>query len=302
MKLTLDALTVLDAIERKGSFAGAAQELFRVPSTVTYTVQKLEGDLGFAIFNRVGRRSVLTPAGLVLLEQGRQLLSTAQKVVASAHQVNSGWEAELNIAIDTVWDMNKFYPLIEEFQQLNSGVQINLSEEVMGGTLEAIIEQRADITLGGPPPVAPIQGIKFEKVMSVQWLFVVAKGHPLINKLKPLTEQDTQPYAKVVIRDSATQSPIRAHRSIGERPMLRVASMEQKIKVQLRGMGVGFLPKHKIAPYLDSGELVALEIEKEAPITNQYCAWHSDNAGRAAKWFVDEIIKGRSMVNNLGNE
>ncbi|MFT5676396.1 MAG: DNA-binding transcriptional LysR family regulator [Paraglaciecola sp.] len=302
MKLTLDALTVLDAIERKGSFAGAAQELFRVPSTVTYTVQKLEGDLGFAIFNRVGRRSVLTPAGLVLLEQGRQLLSTAQKVVASAHQVNSGWEAELNIAIDTVWDMNKFYPLIEEFQQLNSGVQINLSEEVMGGTLEAIIEQRADITLGGPPPVAPIQGIKFEKVMSVQWLFVVAKGHPLINKLKPLTEQDTQPYAKVVIRDSATQSPIRAHRSIGERPMLRVASMEQKIKVQLRGMGVGFLPKHKVAPYLDSGELVALEIEKEAPITNQYCAWHSDNAGRAAKWFVDEIIKGRSMVNNLGNE
>ena len=293
MKLTLDALTVLDAIERRGSFAGAAQELFRVPSTVTYTVQKLEEDLGFAIFNRIGRRSVLTPAGLVLLEQGRQLLSAAQKVVASADQVNSGWEAELNIAIDTVWDINKFYPLIEEFQQLNSGVQINLSEEVMGGTLEAIIEQRADITLGGPPPVGPIQGIKFEKVMSVQWLFVVAKGHPLINQSKSLTEEDTQPYTAIVIRDSATQSPIRAHRSIGESPMLRVASMEQKIKAQLQGVGVGFLPKHKIAPYLDSGELVALKIDKEAPVTNQYCAWHSANTGRATKWFVDKIIKGK---------
>lgn len=60
MKLTLDALTVLDAIDRKGSFASAAQALFRVPSTVTYTVQKLEEDLGFAIFKRAGRRSVLT--------------------------------------------------------------------------------------------------------------------------------------------------------------------------------------------------------------------------------------------------
>ena len=45
MKLTLDALTVLDAIERKGSFASAAQDLFRVPSTVTYTVQKLEAKI-----------------------------------------------------------------------------------------------------------------------------------------------------------------------------------------------------------------------------------------------------------------
>jgi DNA-binding transcriptional LysR family regulator len=115
VKLTLDALTVLDAIEHRGSFAGAAEALFRVPSTVTYTVQKLEEDLGFAIFKRVGRRSVLTPASQVLLEQGRRLLVPAQDVVASAHQVNTGWKAKLNIAIDTVWNIKTFYPLLAEF-------------------------------------------------------------------------------------------------------------------------------------------------------------------------------------------
>jgi DNA-binding transcriptional LysR family regulator len=290
VKLTLDALTVLDAIERKGSFAGAAEALFRVPSTVTYTVQKLEQDLGFAIFKRVGRRSVLTPAGQVLLEQGRQLLAAAKNVVASAHQVNSGWEAELNIAIDTVWDMQKFYPLLAEFQQLKSGVQVNISEEVMGGTLEAIIERRADITLGGPPPVSPVQGIKFESIISAQWLFVVAKDHPLTTAPQPLTEQDTQPYVSIVIRDSATQSPIRPHRSLGERPMLRVASMEQKIQAQLQGLGVGFLPRHRIQHLLECGELVVLPIEKEAPVTQQYCAWRSTNTGRATQWFVDRIV------------
>lgn len=40
--ITLDALEVLDAIDRKGSFAAAANELFRVPSAISYTVQKLE--------------------------------------------------------------------------------------------------------------------------------------------------------------------------------------------------------------------------------------------------------------------
>ena len=43
--LSLDALQVLDAIERQGSFAAAAEALHRVPSAVTYAVQKLEQDL-----------------------------------------------------------------------------------------------------------------------------------------------------------------------------------------------------------------------------------------------------------------
>jgi DNA-binding transcriptional LysR family regulator len=290
MKLTLDALTVLDAIDRKGSFASAAQALFRVPSTVTYTVQKLEEDLGFAIFKRAGRRSVLTPAGQVLLEQGRQLLVAAQEVVNTAHQVSSGWEAELNIAIDTVWDIQRFYPILAEFQQLNSGVQVNISEEVMGGTLEAIIEQRAQLTIGGPPPVSAIQGIQFESILNTQWLFVVANAHPLTCLVQPLTEDDIQPYVSIVIRDSSTQSPIRSHRNLNTRPMLRVANMEQKIQAQLQSIGVGYLPKHKIQPLLDSGQLVELKLEKDAPITQQYCAWRSTDTGRATQWFVDKIL------------
>ena len=78
--------------------------------------------------------------------------------------------------------------------------------------------------------------------------------------------------------------------------MLRVANMDQKIQAQLQGIGVGFLPEHKIEAYLNSGELVALNIEKEAQETNQYCAWRSTNAGRATKWFVDKITKQHSNI------
>ena len=42
MKLTLETLEVLDAIDRRGSFAAAADELHRVPSAVTYSVQQAE--------------------------------------------------------------------------------------------------------------------------------------------------------------------------------------------------------------------------------------------------------------------
>ncbi len=65
--ITLDALEVLDAIDRKGSFAAAANELFRVPSAISYTVQKLEQDLDVVLFRKEGRKAVLTEAGKVLL-------------------------------------------------------------------------------------------------------------------------------------------------------------------------------------------------------------------------------------------
>jgi DNA-binding transcriptional LysR family regulator len=290
MKLTLDALEVLDAIDKKGSFAAAATALYRVPSTITYTVQKLEDDLGFVIFRREGRRSVLTPAGKVLLEQGRALLLSAKQIIESAHQVNSGWESTLNIAVDTCWDIDELYPIISEFYQLNTGVQINLFEEVMGGSLEAIIENRVDIVIGGPPAVINIQGIKFEQLMMSTWQFVVAKNHPLVGKVLPLKESDIKEYPSVVIRDSSQNSPIMPHRIYDKQQQLRVSHMVHKISALIQGVGVGFLPEHRIKNQLESGELVLLPLEKPAKRTPQFCSWRTNNKGKAMRWFIDKIV------------
>lgn len=74
MALSLESLEVLDAIERKGSFAAAAQELGKVPSALTYVVRKLEDDLDVLLFDRRRHRAELTPAGRALLDEGRHLL------------------------------------------------------------------------------------------------------------------------------------------------------------------------------------------------------------------------------------
>ena len=66
--ITLDALKVLDAIERKKSFAAAADALFRVPSAVSYTVNKLEEDLDITLFDRSKRKAELTPVGKMLID------------------------------------------------------------------------------------------------------------------------------------------------------------------------------------------------------------------------------------------
>jgi DNA-binding transcriptional LysR family regulator len=112
--ITLDALRVLDSIDRKGSFGAAAEALFKVPSALTYTVQKLESDLEISIFDRSKQRAQLTAAGRLLLEQGRQLLHAANAIEEAVQQLESGWETQLRIAKDTV------LPLTPLLQQLNA--------------------------------------------------------------------------------------------------------------------------------------------------------------------------------------
>lgn len=101
MDISLDALQVLDAIDRKGSFAAAASSLHRVPSAVSYSVQKLEQDLGIALFQKQGRRAIPTNAGKLLIEQGRGLLQAAEQLSLDAQQLATGWESRLPGAATT---------------------------------------------------------------------------------------------------------------------------------------------------------------------------------------------------------
>lgn len=289
MKLSLEACEVLDAIDRKGSFAAAAAALYRVPSTITYTVQKLEEDLGLIIYRREGRRSILTPAGKVLLEQGRELLKAAQSIVETAKQVDSGWESHINIALDTIYDIDALYKVVEEFYELKTGVEVNITEEVLAGSWEAIVERRADLVIGAPHPEINTQGIKFEQIDVANWQFVVGKNHPLRQYDLPLSEEDTKPFHSIIIRDSSKKSPAMTHRIFEKQSVLRVASMEQKIAAQVKGLGIGFLPTHRIMNQLRTGELVALPISKDAALTPLFIGWRINNKGRAIRWFIDKF-------------
>ena len=62
------SLEVVDAVARNGSFSGAAQELHRVPSAISYTVRQLEEWLAVPLFERRHRDVELTPAGAWFFE------------------------------------------------------------------------------------------------------------------------------------------------------------------------------------------------------------------------------------------
>jgi DNA-binding transcriptional LysR family regulator len=138
MQISLDALQILDAIDARGSFAAAAEALHRVPSALTHAVRKLEDDLAVTLFVRQGRRAVLTPAGRLLLEEGRHLLSAAGELECRVKRIATGWEHELRIAVEAVLDVNALWPLVGDFYKELSGTRLRLATEVLGGCWDAL--------------------------------------------------------------------------------------------------------------------------------------------------------------------
>ncbi len=107
--ITIEVLEILDAIDRRGSFAKAAEEMNKATSAVSYGVQKLEEQLDIALFQRQGRRSVLTPAGRLVLEEGRKILDTTARLADKAREVATGWEPRIHIAVESLQSYPVFF-------------------------------------------------------------------------------------------------------------------------------------------------------------------------------------------------
>jgi DNA-binding transcriptional LysR family regulator len=289
MRLSLDALVTLDAIARRGSFAAAAEELHRVPSAVTYTVQKLEQDLGVALFDRTGHRARLTPAGEELLREGRRLLQSAGEIEQRMQRLAQGWESELAITVDEIIPLPRLYPLIEAFYQRNPGTRLRLGEEVLAGTWDALLSGRADLVIGasGDPPSDG--GCSVMPLGKAEFVFVVAPGHPLAAMPEPLQPETILEHRAITAADSSRSLPPRTTGLVSGQDCLNVPSMQAKIDAHLAALGVGYLPAHLARPLVAAGRLVVKEVAESKPVAQLYAAWRPRGSGKALKWFLTRL-------------
>ncbi|HEX5638313.1 MAG TPA: LysR family transcriptional regulator [Burkholderiaceae bacterium] len=292
MKLTLESLLLVDAIARRGSFAAAAEELGRVPSAVTYAARRLEGDLDALLFDRAGYRARLTPAGEELLREGRHLLAAADDLARRVQRVAAGWEQELRIALDTIIPFERFVPLLDRFCDL-APTQVRITEEVLGGTWDALLGGRADIAIGasqeGPEPHRLSIGYRSEPLDTVDLVFAVAPSHPLAGLPSPLPHAEIRRHRQIVVGDTSQELTPRATGLVGAANVLTVPTMAAKIQAQVAGLGCGYLPRLRIVDALARGELVVKETDQGTRQSALSFAWRQDARGKAVAWWIETL-------------
>jgi DNA-binding transcriptional LysR family regulator len=292
-RLTFDALEVLDAIDRRGSFAAAARALHRVPSALTYTVQKAEQDLDVLLFDRRGHRAVLTAAGRELLEQGRHLLAAADEMEARVRRLGNGWETELRIAVNDVVGAARLVPLLGQFCGAHGGpdggTRLRLRHEVLGGTWDALAARRADLAIGVTGDAPPGGGFRVRPLGHVPFVFAVARDHPLAAAPEPLPRELVRRHRAAAVGDTSASLPVRSAGILSGQDVLTVPDLATKVAVQVAGLACGFLPLAAARPEVERGALVVKRVEEDAPLGDFAYAWRTGDRGKALRWFLDRL-------------
>lgn len=298
LKLSLESLHILDAIDRNGSFASAAKELFRVPSTISYAVAKLEEDLGVQLFQRTGPRTELTAAGRELVNEGRYLLKAAQDLEHKVRRVAVGWETEFSIAIDGLFSPLLLLPEITAFYEATDTTRLRLSQEALSGTWEALMDRRVDLLIGAAGEGPSGGGYITELLGTMPFVFAVAPAHPLASLNRPLSRIDIHQHRVISVADSAQRMATRTVGLLQGQDTLTVPSLQCKFDFQLAGVGAGFLPACWAEPAIKAGRLVKKEVEESRTPENFYLAWRVGEQGAALKWWISRL-KNTDLMTRL---
>jgi DNA-binding transcriptional LysR family regulator len=257
-RISLDQWAALVAVVEQGGYAPASRHLHRTQSTVTYTIQKMEGLLGLPLFELRGRRAALTEAGQVLYRRGKALLDDAARLERSAAGLARGWEPELRLAVDTIFPTWLLLRALGRFGAEQPDTRIELVEAVLGGTEEALTEGRVDFTIGSLVP----GGFLGDALMQVRFVCAAAPTHPLHALGRALTLDDLREHRHLVVRDSGARRS-RSGGWLNERRWT-VSNKATSIRAACMGLGYAWYAEENIRDELASGALRQLPLVEGA--------------------------------------
>jgi len=125
----------------------------------------------------------------------------------------------------------------------------------------------------------------------VLFIYVVAPHHPLATAPEPISDATLLEHRAVAVADSATRGGATMG-LLGGQDVLTVDTMQAKVRVQLRGLGGGFLPEPMVRPYLEAGRLVARRVARPERNVRVHYAWGGPGftaPGRALQWWLNQL-------------
>jgi DNA-binding transcriptional LysR family regulator len=289
MRLTLDALLVLEAIDRTGSFAAGAAKLFRVPSAVSYTIHKLEHDLGVVLFDRSGHRAKLTSAGAWLLREGQHLLRRAEEIELEVKETHPVAEACVSVAVADVVPADAVCARLRAFYDVaeHEALCLRVESEAHLACWPRLLAGRSDVIIGAPVPVHEIDGYRTQPLAELELALVMAPDHALAHALEPLSH-----------------ASIARHRQIRQcvepgdgDAMVAVSSVELQVSAIRHGLGIGFVPPHLVRDDLSAGRLIRKSVI-DAPTLALGMAWRASSTNSGLPWVLAQFV-GATLVDGV---
>jgi LysR family transcriptional regulator, hydrogen peroxide-inducible genes activator len=256
--MELSQLRYVQAIAETGNFTRAADKVNISQPSLSQQIINLEREIGHRLFHRLGRKAVLTEAGIVFLERARKILSEVEN---ATKELSDSPTLERRITVGAIPTVCPYLlpPMIEACKVKYPNLQIDVREEFRSDLLRAVLEGEVDLAITATPITNP--RLSVEPLMTEPLLLVVAKDHPL-SKKHDITVKDIADETFVML---GTSSSVAAQiqtffcdRQFVPRIGFRCAQVPTAKLFVSQGYGVSLLPRavrtaadQKTLTYLD---------------------------------------------------
>lgn len=180
------------AVADTGSFSMAAEQLFITQPAVSKRVAALEDELATRLFERLGRRVLLTEAGQTLLPKARHILlemAESRRLIAN---LSTGVSGSLQLAISHHVGLHRLPNILREYGLRYPKVEFDLHfmnsetgcEAVAAGDIELAV-----VTV----PETPFDKLIVETIWDDPLMFMVSRNHPLVDTTKGIRKFEEYP-------------------------------------------------------------------------------------------------------------
>ncbi|MGF1686531.1 LysR family transcriptional regulator [Photobacterium japonica] len=277
MKLQLDNIMAFVSVAEEGSFSAAARRLNKSQSTISTSVQNLETDIGYAVFNRDKKRPYLSEKGHKLFSSSKVLLKQYHEVIAVAQKLSSASPMMLTIGIDPFLYHPTVTRLLNDLADAFPQLDLHLKQYPSNVLSKMIHENEMDFAFGFLSN-EQVYDIDYTDLFKVNCVWVHAAYYPL--------HDPNQHLRALVLNNNSDMFLPNVDISYSTWTM---DNIETLLTLCQQGKGIALLPEHIHAPYTDRGALRCVQQDQRffgRQLQASLFRSHSVSAPTVADWIA----------------
>jgi LysR family transcriptional regulator, cyn operon transcriptional activator len=295
--MELRHLRYFTALSEELNFTRAASKVHVTQSTLSHQIKQLEGEIGQLLFEREGRRVVMTGAGESLLIRLGDVLHTIDDSVRAAKGVATPLTGTLQIATTPSFNASIMPGCLATFLERQSAVRVIVTELLAASVETEIANGRIDIGIGYSPTRR--NDLSFEPLYIEEMVLVVSARHPLAARRRlRLAELHHQPLVLNTYQAATRRMLDERLASVNAQPIVvaEIDAIQPTLDLVARSRVGAIVSENVVA---DGPDLRVIPLEDPTPLRTPGILWKPEtpgtNACRSFVALVRQTIARRKM-------
>lgn len=250
-RIAIYHLETLSWIARLGTFQAAAERLNTTQPAISARIREIEEQLGIKLFQKNGRRMVLTSRGRLLVKHCEPLWEGLEEALLEASDY-SGAKGTVRIGSGEIAAASCLPGFIQELERDLPGVTLEIEIDLTARMVQRLLAGTSDLVFLAGPIRAP--GVQTANVGSVGLMWVASKAIGKAGYRETIPAWSLPSHSPMFGIVVDTLRNIARHHS----PINTCNNVRTLIEIVLCGRGVALLPETMIRRELGEGSLVEI--------------------------------------------